>query len=155
MIKRGPAGDYDDEQFPDDELLYRRVPDQPSFLKVTDPVTGARRPTPAAFRIKTEPDGLSISILGLIRRHALKTCDLCKDWTTHGVARFEAGHVRPTTGVTEQPTDDPLIGKAHGLIRGPDGIPSPGVWNTVRDEILHKLEYFESDPSPDDSSRSD
>ncbi|WP_142391442.1 hypothetical protein [Mycobacterium sp. ENV421] len=148
MIKRGSAGDYDDDQFADDEQLYRRVPDKPSHLKVVDPVTGKKRPTTAAFRIADEPDGLSISIRGLLVRHGLKTFDLCKDWSTHGVARFAARHVRSETGVIENPTDDPLVGRAHGLIRGPDGIPTPSVWNKVRDRILGNLDYFESDPEP-------
>lgn len=146
MIKRGSAGDYDDDQFVDEELLYRRVPDKPTHLKVIDPVTGEKRPTTAAFRIADEPDGLSISIHGLILRHGLKTRHLCTDWSTHGVARFEARHVRPRTGVIADETDDALMGKAHGLIRGPDGIPTKRVWNGVRDEILQNLEYFESDP---------
>ncbi|WP_206742956.1 hypothetical protein, partial [Mycobacterium intracellulare] len=38
------------------------------------------------------------------------------------------------------------IHKAHGLIRGPDGIPPASVWNPIRDEILAHAEFFESDP---------
>lgn len=146
MIKRGSAWDYDDDQFLCNELLYRRVPAKPSHLKLIDPVTGEKRPTTAAFSIAKEPDGLSVLIQGLIRRHGLKTCHLCADWSTHGVARFEVRHLRPSTGVIEDRTDDPLIGKAHGLIRGPDGIPPPEVWNPIRDHILANLKYFESDP---------
>lgn len=113
MIKRGPVGDYDDDQLSDDELLYRRVPDKPDHLETVDLVTGKPRPTPAAFSYSG--NGLSVFIHGLIRRHGLKTCDLCKDWSTHGVARFQARHVRPQAGVIEDPTEDPLIGLAHPL----------------------------------------
>lgn len=144
MIKRGSVGDYDDDQFLDDELLYRRVLDDPEYLSAIDPITGKRRPTVAAFSYSG--NGLSVSIHGLIRRHGLKTCHLCKNWGTHGVARFQARHVRPDAGVIEDPTDDLLIGKAHGLVRGPNGKPPRGVWNSIRDEILQHLVYFEYDP---------
>lgn len=102
----------------------------------------------AGFSIKQEPDGLSISIHGLVSRYQLRTRDLCKDWNAHGVARFMVCHIRPDTGVIGDETDDPLMGKAHGLIRGPDGIPPQGVWNKVRDDILQNLDYFESEPEP-------
>ena len=148
MIKQGPAEGYDDEAFSDDELLYRRVPDQPKFLQSIDPVTGARRPTVAAFSISGHHDGLSVSIHSLIRRHGLKTFNLC-NWDTHGVARFKAGHVRPELGVVADETDEPLIGKAHGLIRGPEGKPPKSSWNKVRDEILENVVYFDSDPEPE------
>jgi hypothetical protein len=146
VIKCGSAWDYDDDQFLDDEWLYRRVPDKPSHVKLIDPVTGEKRPTTAAFSITDELDGLSISIHSLISRHGLKTRHLCENWSTHGVARFEVRHLRPNTGVIANETDDPLMGKAHGLIRAPDGIPTRSVWNKVRDDILQNLDYFESDP---------
>lgn len=145
MTTQGSGGSYDDKAFSDDELLYRRVPDQPKFLQSVDPVTGARRPTIASFSISGDPDGLSVSIHSLIRRHGLKTFNLC-NWDTHGVARFQARHVRPDLGLVADETDDPLIGKAHGLIRGPEGKPSKSVWNRVRDEILENVVYFDSDP---------
>lgn len=149
MIKKGSAGGYDDDQFRDEELLYRRVPKKPDFLTLIDPVTGERRPTPAAFSIgDDEPDGLSVSIRTLILRHRLKTGNLCKNWETHGVARFRVGVLRPDTGIIEDPTDDPLIGKAHGLIRAPNGKPARAVWNEVRNKILKNVEYFEADPEP-------
>lgn len=146
MIKIGPAGAYDDDSFADTELLYRRVPGKPPYLSHLDPITGKRRPQPAAFSIKKEPDGLSVVVDGLIRSLKLKTKDLC-NWETHGVARFAAGHVRPNLGViaAEDP-NSPHLGKAHGLIRGPDGIPPASVWNPIRDEILAHAEFFESDP---------
>lgn len=127
-------------------MLYRRVLDDPEHLSAVDPVTGKRRPTIAAFSYSN--DGLSVSIHGLIRRHGLKTCHLCKDWGRHGVARFEARYVRPDAGVTADPTEDPLIGKAHGLVRGPTGKPPREIWNSIRDAILQNLDYFESDPEP-------
>lgn len=148
MIKTGPIGGYDDDQFSDEARLYRRVPDKPDYLKVIDPVTGEKRPTPAAFSIKDEPDGLSISIEILMRRHKLPTRNLCRDWNTHGVARFSAGLVRPSLGVISAPTDEQYAGKAHGLVRGPDGIPSRGTWNTIRSKILEHAVYFDSDPDP-------
>lgn len=148
MIKSGAFGDYDDTSFTDTEHLYRRVPDQPSFLSQRDPITGKRRPQPAAFSIRKEPDGLSVVVHGLVRALSLKTKHLC-NWETHGVARFAAGHVRPKLGViaAEDP-DNAFLGKAHGLIRGPDGIPPAAVWNPIRDEILAHADFFESDPDP-------
>lgn len=145
MIKRGSVGAYDDDQFSNSELLYRRVLDRPDHLSTVDPITGKRRPTTAAFNYKG--DGLSVYVHQLICRHGLKTCHLCENWDTHGVARFEARCVRPAAGVIEDPTEDPLIGKAHGLVRGPNGKPPREVWNNIRDEILHSLDYFDSDPA--------
>ncbi|WP_156749549.1 hypothetical protein [Mycobacterium sp. E1747] len=148
MIKSGAFGDYDDTSFTDAELLYRRVPDKPSFLTQRDPITGKRRPQPAAFSIRQEPDGLSIVIHGLVRALRLKTKHLC-NWETHGVARFAAGHVRPKLGViAAADPNSPHLGQAHGLIRGPEGIPPASVWNPIRDEILAHVEFFESDPDP-------
>lgn len=148
MIRTGSIGNYDDDQFLDTELLYRRIPAKPPYLKTRDPITGLFRPGPAAFSIKGEPDGLSIYIDSLIRRFRLKTRNLCSNWQTHGVARFEAGCVRPGLGVIADEVDEPSIGKAHGLIRGPDGIPSRGQWNAIRDNILAHSVYFDSEHEP-------
>lgn len=154
MIKSGAFGDYDDTSFADAEHLYRRVPDKPSFLTQRDPITGKRRPQPAAFSIKSEPDGLSIVIDGLIRALKLKTRDLC-NWETHGVARFAAGHVRPKLGViAAEDLNSPYLGRAHGLIRGPDGVPTASEWNPIRDQILANVDFFETDPDPSTNTHS-
>lgn len=148
VIKSGQAGAYDDDTLTDDDLLYRRVPDKPDFLTQRDPITGRRRPQPAAFSIKHEPDGLSVHVESIIRTLRLKTKHLC-DWETHGVARFEVRHVRPTLGViAHEDRADAYLGKAHALIRGPRGIPARDEWNPIRDEILAHAEFFEDDPAP-------
>lgn len=154
MLKSGTFGDYDDDSFADTEHLYRRVPAKPAFLSQRDPITGKRRPQPAAFSIKGEPDGLSVYVDKLIRALKLKTKHLC-NWETHGVARFAAGHVRPKLGViAEEDPNDLRLGKAHALIRGPKGIPAPSDWNPIRDEILAHVDFFESDPDPSTDAHS-
>lgn len=47
---------------PEDELL-RRIILQPQFFKITP--DGVRRPTSAAFKMRSGEDGLSVDILGL------------------------------------------------------------------------------------------
>jgi len=145
----------DDLSISDDEILYRRVLKADSGSFTVDRISGETRLGKGAFslndRDKEPPAGCSVCLEGLMRIHEILTCDLA-DWETHGVGRFHAKDVRRGEGgiIASEDPDDPVLGKAHALLRTKSpGLPRPE-WNYVRSAILEHAVYFDSDPGYSD-----
>lgn len=65
-----------------DDLIYRRIPHQPSFWKV---VKGVKVPSSGNFKTKAGEDGLSVSIAALI-----KPATIADKYPNNDVAEFSA-----------------------------------------------------------------
>ena len=83
---------------PEDKLL-RRIILQPQFFKITP--DGVRRPTSAAFKMRSGEDGLSVDILGLTTLE-------------QAIATLDAIHLASALkqGVDIFMTDDKQLGRA-------------------------------------------
>jgi hypothetical protein len=125
------------------DRLFRRVLKRPDFFKVVDPLTGAKRPQPAALSYSDgDVDGLSTYVERLLIEFGIPSEKLCSDWEKHAVVRFSVRIVQNggATVVITPDHSDPIIGKAHA------SIPKPNNWKEIRLKIIQNCEYFESDP---------
>ena len=114
-MERGGYLSWDDSFVPDDEVIYRRVPDVPDFL-VPDLLTGERRPTRTAFH--WDDDGISVHRSSLLAKASLQPdCILRK--STQMVFGFKAEVPRSYSAeiVDDPQLDDPPAGVAHALIQ--------------------------------------
>lgn len=97
---------------------------------------------------KVDQAGCSVFIESLMRKHDIPTAALV-DWSTNGVGRFTAGDVRNCGGgvVAREDRSDPLLGKAHGLVRSDSpGMRSGPAWSSLRNKLLDHVQYFAEDP---------
>lgn len=106
---------HTDEEIPDDEVIYRRVPDKPDYL-VPDLLTGEKAVTRTAF--KWDSDGISVHRSSILEAHDLGPHSMVKrdDHTVYG---FPAAATRPCKAkiVNDPDFDDPPIGVAHALVQ--------------------------------------
>ncbi|MFI5535866.1 hypothetical protein ACIA5H_05690 [Nocardia sp. NPDC051900] len=127
-----------------EDQLYRRVPKKPSFFTVNDLITGETKLSPAAFNYspRDKEDGLSVYVERLLEELGIPSVNLCKDWTTHGVARFAASLILRRGGEVHICEDelDPILGKAHAAI------PLRDDWRELRLDIISSCEFFPADP---------
>lgn len=194
---------WDDSALKGEDVLYRRVPNDPKYLQTEDRFTGRRLLSPAALNLseadyEAEPEdvvavteldpppsdeeevrvrldwgkgramrafrgwreeqsgvpqehaGCSVQIESLMKRHAIPTSALA-DWLEqgNGVGRFTVQDVRDAGGgvVAVEDTSDPVLGKAHGLVRtkSQNMKPKPE-WSNLRKELLKKAEFVAADP---------
>lgn len=125
----GDAPERPDERVPDDDAVYRRLSDSSPAMVYVDPLTGERRPSTGAFRIRPGEDGLSVYREFLLTTAGLTAADVIT--TPHNlVVRLEVADVRsiPPLDVEDDrwPPDvpDPEHPRngAHALVVGWDGL---------------------------------
>jgi hypothetical protein len=100
---------------PDEEIIYRRVPDHPDYL-APDLITGKKAPTHTAFR--WDPDGISVHRSSILADKGLGPHSMIKK-EGQVVYGFPVRVVRSCKAkVLDDPDfDDPPIGVAHALIQ--------------------------------------
>lgn len=114
---------------PDDDAIYRRLSDSSPAMVFVDPLTGDRRPSTGAFRIKPDEDGVSVYREQLLRAAGLTAADVVTA-PLNLVVRLEVADVRaiPPLDVHDDrwPADvpDPAHPRngAHALIVGWHGL---------------------------------
>lgn len=106
---------WDDSSIPDDETIYRRVPDVPDFL-APDLISGELKPTRTAFQ--WDDDGISVHRSSTLEAEGLKPDSILRK-STQMVFGFAALVPRSCgAGVIDDPQpDDPPAGIAHALIQ--------------------------------------
>lgn len=129
----------DDSQIPDDEMIFRRVPMQPSHATF-DALRGVWVPHAGAFR-RSAGEGVSVHMDSILEsrgraRHTLY------DRERHGAVRFPVGVVRAagagviqTTPTVEEEPDEDLCA-AHAEARPPTFEQNKKLWSSVRDQMI-------------------
>lgn len=104
-----------DTPIPDDEDMYRRIPDKPDFL-APDLLTGERVPTRTAFQ--WDDDGISVYRSSVLRENSLGP-DATIKREGQLVYAFPARAPRSCKAivVADPIVDDPPAGIAHALIQ--------------------------------------
>jgi hypothetical protein len=132
-----PPRVWDDHRIPNEETLYRRVPDLAEmFGQVRDLVSGRALLSRAALRF--DEDGMSVFREELLRLHKL-SIDLMKRRDNDQVFSFPVEIVRQNRcGVVDDPDEhDKEIGVAHALVKGEtDDKPEP---KAGRNEIVDAI----------------
>lgn len=114
-LREGGSLGSSESDIPDDEIIYRRIPDKPDFL-APDLITGKKAPTHTAF--KWDPDGISVHRSSILSEHDLGPHSMIKK-EGQVVYGFPVQVVRSCKAkVLDDPDfDDPPIGIAHALIQ--------------------------------------
>jgi hypothetical protein len=113
---------WDDLRIAGDDVLYRRVPDQPSFI-THDLISGKPALHRAAFQ--WDDDGISVYRRGLVRRFRIRLSSLLRD-SSQLLFGIRVDVVRSCrAGVTDSPDElDPIAGRAHASIQCDEGKPT-------------------------------
>jgi len=102
-------------------MLLRRIPSTPNFI-VTDEATGGQRPSSGAFAFGA--DGLSVYRAVLIPGRE-PPCDivarLLPERPGRSVEFLAAECLVFALSVEADPTDQPIVGRAHALVRRKPG----------------------------------
>lgn len=149
----------DDPALEADEVLYRRVSkdDDPKknnfdFGTAVNRITGQPCLGKGAFTLTSDDKelpnaGCSVQIETLMKHHEIPTFKLV-NWETHGVGRFHVRDVRRGKGgvVALEDPNDPVLGKAHGLIRTASSAFPRAEWSDIRSQLLERAIWYDSDP---------
>lgn len=106
---------WDDASIPNEESIYRRIPDKPDFYS-PDLVTGERRPSRTAFQ--WDSDGISVHRGSILSNSGLGPSAVVRK-EGQEVFGFAAAAPRSCgAGIVNDPDpDDPPAGIAHALIQ--------------------------------------
>lgn len=118
----------DDPEIPDAETLCRRLANSSPSMIAVDVVTGARRPSTAAF--KPDHDGISVYRLSLLEAAGLGPADVCTrpghlvvGLSVEDVRRLELGVRNDPWPTDVEDSTHPRHG-AHALITGLERLPT-------------------------------
>lgn len=132
---------WNDPQIPDEDSLYRRVPNRPDYyfqrdLLDSSPVIGRN-----AFQF--DDDGMSVYRDGLVIKHSLTLRQIRRNVNSL-LFKFTVGAVRALlAGVIDSvDEDDSEIGVAHGLVRSESGPKPPRpIRKKIQDGLVQAAEH--------------